>query len=112
MKMISYSLAVFLNIAAAVNVEALPDVFGPNGVDYQNNNAALENADFGMDILVKGDESKAKCGTGQWAQIHWTGKLSSGRVVTDSRVEENMGLPKTINVGNSDMFKCWELAIQ
>jgi hypothetical protein len=34
-----------------------------------------------------------------------------GRVVTDSRAEPG-GLAKTFNVGNSEVFRCWDLAIQ
>jgi len=34
-----------------------------------------------------------------------------GRVITDSRAEPS-GLPKTFNVGNAEVFKCWDLAIQ
>lgn len=34
-----------------------------------------------------------------------------GRVITDSRAELG-GLPKTFNVGNAEVFKCWDLAIQ
>ena len=34
-----------------------------------------------------------------------------GRVVTDSRAEAG-GLPKTFNVGNAEVFKCWDQAIQ
>jgi hypothetical protein len=34
-----------------------------------------------------------------------------GRVITDSRSEAG-GVPKTFNVGNSEVFKCWDLAIQ
>ena len=93
-------------------MEALPDVFGPNGKDYKNDNAALENADFGIDIIKKGDTTIDTCNTGQWATVHWTGKLKDGRVVTDSRAENSEGRASTFNVGSADMFKCWELAIQ
>jgi FKBP-type peptidyl-prolyl cis-trans isomerase len=67
----------------------MPDVFGPNGKDYVNDDASLDNADFGMDIIKKGDQTKPTCSTGAWATVHWTGKLKNGRVVTDSRAENS-----------------------
>jgi FKBP-type peptidyl-prolyl cis-trans isomerase len=55
---------------------------------------------------------RLRTGADKGANVHWTGKLKDGRVVTDSRAENSEGRASTFNVGSGDMFKCWELAIQ
>ena len=66
---------------------------------------------IGIDINEAGAKDAKKCMPGNWATVHWTGSLMDGRVITDSRSEAG-GLPKTFNVGQAEVFSCWDLAIQ
>ena len=102
------AVALLLAGSQAIKIRTEPDVFGPNGVDYTNESANQDMALIGIDILQHG--SGDKCSTGNWATVHWSGSLKDGRVITDSRSEPG-ALPKTFNVGSSDVYKCWDLAI-
>jgi len=46
------------NSANAVKISKDADVFGPNGDDYENDNAELDMAEFGVDITKKGKGKK------------------------------------------------------
>ena len=48
---------------------------------------------------------------GSWARMHYSGRLLDGRVIADSRAEAG-GMPKTFTVGNSDVLRCWDHAVQ
>jgi len=114
MKTISLAVAALINSSAAIHhkqasgLAAGPDVFGPNGSNYMNTDAAFDLSRIGIDINKKG--SGPECKPGQWTTVHWVGTLPDGRVVTDSRAEPG-GLPKTFALGASEVFKCWDLAI-
>ena len=71
----------------------------------------MELSHIGIDVSDQGEKDAKKCMTGQWATVHWVGTLMDGRVITDSRAEPG-GLPKTFNVGASQVFSCWDLGIQ
>merc|ERR1740117_1720122 len=105
------TLATLISLTSAVKIDATPDVFGPNGVDYQNENPDEDFSQIGIDIITKGKEGADKCKIGAWTKLHWTGKLVDGSVITDSRMEGD-GRPKTFNLGQSSEYKCWDLAIQ
>jgi hypothetical protein len=94
----SATIAALMTTTQAVSISATPDVFGPNGVDYQNESPDEDYANIGVDIVVKGKEGGEKCRTGAWTKLHWTGKLIDGSVITDSRMEGD-GRPKTFNLG-------------
>lgn len=100
-----------INNSAAVKVTSAPDVYGLNGQNYTNNNADQELAKIGIDITKTKNDKSSACSAGNWAKVHWVGRLKDGRVVTDSKAELG-GLPKTFNVGSAEVFKCWDLAIQ
>jgi hypothetical protein len=69
----------------AVHLNIEPDVFGPEGEDYMNNNTNIDMDLIGIDILKKGHHSKKKkCENGALAKFSWTGELEDGRVVSDS----------------------------
>jgi FKBP-type peptidyl-prolyl cis-trans isomerase len=97
-----HSLALFALVSniKAVRISTSPDVYGPNGNNYTNDSADQELAQIGIDIHSSKDESSPTCSAGNWATVHWQGRLMDGRVVTDSRAELG-GQPKTFNVGNS-----------
>jgi FKBP-type peptidyl-prolyl cis-trans isomerase len=90
-------------------VRIKPDVFGPEGENYINNDTEYDMSLIGIDI-VNPDQNAQKCEAGKWATIHYLGMLDDGTVVTDSRNEPG-GLPKTFSVGASAVFKCWDLAV-
>ena len=86
-----------------------PDVYGPNGVEYQNDDSKYDLSRIGIDVTEKG--SGDLCRDGDWATLHWIGKLKDGRVVTDSRAEPG-GLPKVFRLGQHEVFKCWDIALE
>lgn len=104
------TIAALISSTSAVRIEATPDVFGKNGIDYSNENTSTDFANIGIDIVKKGHAGAEKCKTGAWAKLHWTGKLIDGSVITDSR-QEHDGLPKVFNLGSSSEYKCWDLAL-
>jgi len=100
-----------INNISAVKVQSSPDVYGPNGENYTNLSADQELSQIGIDIHSSKNDKSPTCSAGNWATVHWVGRLMDGRVVTDSKAELG-GLPKTFNVGNAEVFKCWDLALQ
>ncbi len=94
--------------AQAISLKAGPDVYGPNGANYQNNSPNYDLSRIGISVNTQG--SGPQCTPGDWAVIHWKGYLTDGRLVTDSRAE-GLGLPKTFGVGNHEVFSCWDLAL-
>jgi hypothetical protein len=86
-----------------------PDVFGPEGENYRNNNPDYDLSRIGVDVTTKGEGKN--CKVGDWATIHYIGSLIDGRVVTDSHLE-GAGRPTTFAVGKSEVFKCFDLAIE
>lgn len=107
----SIAIAALLNSASAikVNSQASPDVYGPNGHDYQNDSAKYDFSTIGIDITERGKE-KDTCKEGDWTTVHWTGSLKDGRLITSSK-DEPGGLPKTFALGNAQVLRCWDLAI-
>ena len=106
------NLAITLFLANSVNAVKISkdaDVFGPNGDDYENDNAELDMAEFGVDIKKKGKGKK--CENGSWTTVSWKGYLNDGRVITDSSLETTDGRPKTFNLGADEVYKCWDLAL-
>lgn len=92
----------------SIKSKLAPDVYGPNGVGYANISPDAAMADIGISIMKKGKGEK--CAAGDWTTVHWKASLKDGRVVSDSHSEPG-GLPKTFNLGKSEVFKCWDLAI-
>ena len=102
---ISFAVAALIGLVSAGG----PDVYGPNGADYDNTSANYDLSRIGIDITEKGT-STDKCKEGDWAQVHWAGFLEDGREITNSHAEPG-GAPKTFSVGHSEVFHCWDLAI-
>ena len=105
---ISSAVAALISSSSAIKVASGPDVFGPNGQDYTNNNASYDFSRIGIDVYEQGKGEK--CTPGDWATVHYQGYLKDGRKVTDSTDQED-GRPLTFAVGASEVFKCWDLAI-
>ena len=103
-------IASFMGSSEAVNLKIDPDVFGPEGENYMNNNTNIDIDTIAIDILKRGHQSKKKCESGQLATFSWTGELEDGRVVTDS-VQE-FGKDVTLTLGTDNTYKCLELALQ
>lgn len=91
-------------------MDATPDIYGPNGVNYTNTSPDQDLARIGIDITERSAEEK-KCMAGDWALVHWHGYLKDGREVTNSHVEAG-GHPKMFSLGHHDVFACWDYAIQ
>ena len=93
-----------------VNTDAAPDIYGPNGENYQNNDPSYDLAQIGIDITHRSEDPK-QCATDEWTTVHWEGKLADGTVFTDSRLEGD-GLPKTFNLGRQNVLACWDIALK
>lgn len=106
----SAAIAALVSSASAIKQKSsiAPDVYGPNGENYQHNTADYDMSRIGIDIVEKG--SGDKCRPGDWVQVHWVGTLKDGRVVTDSRAEPG-GRPKEFSLGHREVFHCWDLAL-
>jgi len=63
---------------------------------------------IGINISKAG--SGEKCKLNDWAIVSYKGYLKDGRLVTDSSSEQD-GRPKTFTVGQSEVWKCFDLAI-
>jgi hypothetical protein len=64
--------------------QAPPDVYGPNGDNYANNNPQYDFSRIKIDIKEAG--SGPKCMIGNWITTHWVGNLMhDGRVYTDTK---------------------------
>jgi hypothetical protein len=103
-----FTTALLIGSASAIHLRQAPDVYGPNGDNYANNNPSQDVAMIGISRTTQG--SGPQCTTGDWAVVHWKGYLTDGRLITDSRAE-GLGYPKTFSVGKNEVFKCWELAL-
>lgn len=105
---LTLAVAALLGVSSAVTIRAAPDVFGPNGANYANNSPSQDLARIGISVNQAG--SGPTCRPGDWATVHWTAYLMDNRMVSDSK-SEGQGLPKVFNVGKSEVFKCWDLAV-
>ena len=85
-------------------------MYGPNGKNYKNDEANVDFSRIAIDIEPNTSGNTDKCAAGDWATIHWLGRLTDGRIVTDSKSEPG-GLPKTFALGASEVNKCWDLAV-
>ena len=112
MNKVAYTAAVaaLMNSAAAIKQQSniAPDVYGPNGENYQHNTASYDLSRIGIDITEQG--TGPKCKPGDWVTVHWVGTLKDGREITNSHQEPG-GRPKTFSLGAREVFHCWDLAI-
>lgn len=89
-------------------MSAAPDVFGPNGQDYQNDSANQDLGRIGIDLYSKGDGKK--CSTGDWVTLSYQAYLKDGRQV-ESTADQGDGRDLVVSLGASETFKCFELAL-
>ena len=88
-----------------------PDIYGPNGVDYVNNDANYDLSRIGISITKKG--TGAECNSPNYAVFHWKSILGDGREVenTEERFAEGqITRPDKITVGSRQSFHCFDLA--
>lgn len=79
--------ALFASSANAITqtnqVSADPDIYGPNGEDYQNNDANYDLSRIGINITEKG--KGPECNAPNWATFHWKSILGDGREVENTK---------------------------
>jgi len=86
-----------------------PDVYGPNGDNYGNNNPTYDYSRIKIDINSPG--TGQKCKDGEWVSAHWVANLmQDGRVYSDTAQEGN-GEPKLFVLGGHHVIKCLDIAI-
>lgn len=89
--------------------ELAPDVYGPNGDNYGNNNPGYDYSRIKIDIHSPG--KGPKCRGGDWVSAHWVGNLQQdGRVYTDTAQEGN-GEPTVFPLGGHHVISCLDIAI-
>ena len=91
--------------------QAGPDVFGPNGANYSNNDASYDLSRIGIDVTESG--KGPACNAPNWATFHWKSILGDGREVENTRErfgEGQISRPDTITVGSRQSFHCFDLA--
>ena len=65
-----------------------PDVYGPNGDNYENKEPTYDYSRIKIDISDPG--TGEKCSEGNWASAHWVANLQvDGRVYSDTKQEGN-----------------------
>lgn len=105
---ISAAVAALLGGVEAIKTRGGPDVYGPNGANYQNNSPDYDVSRIGIDITKKGSDTL--CKAGDWTTVHYVAKLKDGRIVSDTRAEPG-GLPHVFALGAHETFKCFDNAI-
>jgi hypothetical protein len=116
MRTISIAVAALITESSAITQKTAgaPDVYGPNGTDYDNVDAVYDLSRIGIDVLSRDSAVRTgdgkQCRVGDWTTVHWVATLPDGRVVSDSRAEPG-GLPKTFALGAHEVFSCWDFAI-
>lgn len=105
---ISSAVAALISSTSAIKVSAGPDVFGPNGTEYQNDSATYDLSRIGIDLYNKG--SGAKCATGDWVTLSYQAYLKDGRQVENTG-DQGDGRDLVISLGASETFKCFELGL-
>jgi len=107
---VSLAVAALITTGAANKIKQMsaPDIFGPNGNDYQNISPEYDMSRIGISIDKHG--TGPQCTIGDWVTVHWVGRLKDGRVVTDSKMEGDQR-PKTFTLGDHQVFKCWDEAL-
>lgn len=89
--------------------ELPPDVYGPNGDNYGNNNPSYDYSRIKIDINTPG--TGPKCKEGSWISAHWVANLmQDGRVYSDTAQEGN-GEPKVFVLGGHHVIKCLDIAM-
>lgn len=106
---ISAAVAALISNVSAIKNRAGPDVYGPNGENYQNVSPDYDMSRIGISITVPSADHK-HCRAGDWTTVHYTAKLKDGRLVSDTRAEPG-GLPKTFALGAHETFKCLDNAL-
>lgn len=104
---ISSAIAALISTSSAIKVSAGPDVFGPNGENYQNDSATYDLSRIGVDVYSQG--SGSKCATGDWITLAYQAYLKDGRMVADT-TDMGDGRDLVFSLGASETFKCLELA--
>ena len=97
------------NLKIASEAMADPDVYGPNGDNYQNNNPVYDFSRIKIDIADPG--AGDKCREGAWISAHWVANLmKDGRIYSDTKQEGN-GEPQLFTLGGHHVIKCLDIAM-
>ena len=113
---VSAAVAALISESSAVdlNSHGKPDVWGPNGTDYENNDPRYDFSRIGISYNTHAPAGTAECRPGDWVSIHYKAKLSRDlREVSDTRLNPGTDKqPVNFLLGASDTFKCLDLGIQ
>ena len=93
-------------LAVTQAVRIAPDVFGPNGDNYKNDDTAQDMAKIKIDISAPG--SGSNCKDTDEATIHYSAYTTDGRIFSDSKQE---GGNHVFAVGTGNTWKCLDLAM-
>jgi FKBP-type peptidyl-prolyl cis-trans isomerase len=105
--------ALFASEATAIKqtTSAGPDIYGPNGDNYTNNDASYDLSRIGINITETG--KGAACNAPNWATFHWKSILGDGREIENTKErfgEGQITRPDVITVGSRQSFHCFDLA--
>mgnify|MGYP006907056531 CR=1 FL=1 len=68
----SAAVAALISNTNAVKIQADPDVWGPNGANYNNSDARYDVSLIGIDITKQAAAGTPTCQPGDWVTAHWT----------------------------------------
>ena len=110
----SIAVAALISESSAIELKGKPDVWGPNGTDYENNDPRYDYSRIGISYTTKAAAGTPECRAGDWASVHYKAKLSRDlREVSDTRTNPNTDhQPVNFVLGASDTFKCFDLGLQ
>lgn len=94
-------------------IKAMPKIEFKNSYAHTNWNMQGLYKDIGNTHLtmIKSAPAAHKCAMDDWVFLHYKGWDSNGKVITDSRKARN-NHEAYFRVGNYEMSKCWDIAIQ
>jgi len=104
----SAAVAALISNVSAISIRGAPDVYGPNGQNYENVSADYEMSRIGIDIQKFGGTKH--CNAGDWTTVHYQAYLKDGRLVADTRAQPG-GLPEVFALGAHETFKCFDNAL-
>jgi len=110
---VSVAVAALISESSAIDLKGKPDVWGPNGTDYENNDPRYDMSMIGISMNTKAPAGTAECRPGDWVSVHYKAKLSRDlREVSNTRLNPGTDKqPVNFLLGASDTFKCFDLAI-
>jgi hypothetical protein len=72
---VSTAIAALISESSAIDltnsIHGKPDVWGPNGTDYENNDPRYDMSMIGISLNTKAPSGTAECRPGDWVSIHY-----------------------------------------